>query len=166
MGAKSFVPVIFAVFACFASHAITIPCQTPTGLVVKDTFTEVTLIPSGNPTAKKEGFFRKLRTKLATFIFGQRINKTSGASTKAVLGWVALGLVLLGIGLVLLSTGPASGDFLWISVAGFVTGIVALLVKGKESKPKENKKGKTAAIVAVAISVAIGIFAIIALSTW
>ena len=152
------VKYILAAFACvvlcFRSLAVSVPHTVPAMLVFEDTTVSKSADLSSLSSSayyKKPGFFGRLKNKVLAFAVAHQPGAKSKASTKAILGWVALGLVGLSI---ILSAASVSGAFVgWMFIAGFVAGIVSLSIPKTETEKLEKKKSNKAAIIAISVVV-------------
>ena len=152
------VKYILAAFACvvlcFQSFAISVPHTVSVMPAFEDTtVTKSADLSLSSAHYKKPGFFGRLKNKVLAFAITHQPGAKSKASTKATLGWVALGLIVLTL---ILSAAGASGGFLGLMfLAGLITGIVALCMPKTETEKKEKKKSNSAAIIAVSVAVAL-----------
>jgi hypothetical protein len=167
MRVQNVVLAIFCFLFCFQASAITIPASFSSHLAFEDSTKGKSPILYTVPAkAKKVGFFGKLKNKAAALIFKRQMQAGDKPSTKAVLGWVSLGLILLSISLMVFGAG---GAFIgWLFWGGLVTGLISLLIPRSQKEKAENKNSSKPALVAVAIGVGfvLGILILLSAIGW
>jgi hypothetical protein len=158
------VKCILAAFACmvlcFRSLAISVPHTMPMVPAFEDTSVrKYVSVSSSSAHYKKPGFFGKLKNKVLAYAIAHQPGAKSKASTKAVLGLVALGLVGLCLGLI---AAGASGAFLgWMFIAGVVIAIISLCMPKTETEKVEKKRSNSAAILVLSIAAGVLLLAIL-----
>ena len=154
--------VILSSFLFLQASALTTPDYSPIHHIQKDTTADPRASFFYPPAhVQKVGFFGKLKNKLSGFILKKQVSNQDKAGAKRILGFVSVGLIILGIGIALLAQAPA---LLWLVPAGFIAGIVALCLKGNATDKEENKKSNKIALVGISIVVAVLGFLAIAFS--
>lgn len=153
--------VILSLFFCCQTSASSTPGSYPAFLVLTDSISPRTTTVNTMPVkAKRTGFFGKVKEKVVSFLLKRQMASTNSSSAKSILGWVALGLVLLGIGALILSI--SSGGLLLL--IGMLTGIVSLVWPRTKTEKAEKKNKSTGGLIALIVGGLLVIVAAIALS--
>jgi hypothetical protein len=152
---------IFMLFALTCLSASAVSIRTPVQMDAANSKVGSVRLSNESSTGSvgRSGFIGRLKHKFLSFFFNKPDTPTEKGSTKVVLGWLALGLILLGA-LIGRSMAPA------LILAGVVTGIVSLAIKKNKTEIEQKKKSNRPAIVALSL-VVLGVIAIgVALSQW
>jgi hypothetical protein len=123
--------------------------------------------PATNLETHKTGLFQKLKNKVLGFFVKSELRKEKTMDAKSVWGYIALGLLIGGIGLFILGGGSIGLVMLLGSLIATVVALAKNSDKGQpvevENKEKRKKRGR----LIVAILAGGGLVALlIGLSTW
>ena len=141
-------PLVFLLFAltCFNTPSVWGRTRVRVNETRADTTSRMVLIENNVSTGSHEkGFFSRLKHKVASFMFKKQHQSEEKGSTKATLGWVSLGLILLGF----LSVG--SSLTVVTLLAGIVTGIVSLAMRDNKTEINKKKRRNLPAIIALSL---------------
>ena len=156
--------LLFFSILCLQASALSSPanlCDAP--MFEDSTVKIVSVAPSRFALRQKPAFLARLGEKLLGFFVSNAAKSPAKASTKSILGWIALSAT--GLGIILLFAGSVGAITGWLLLGGILTGIVALcLPKSKEDRAAK-KKSNTAAIIALVLGGGLIIALIAALSS-
>lgn len=149
--------VLLGVFVCLQAGAVSVPARS-----IKPEFKDTThSIRLDQPSApmKKTGFFSRLKNKLLALALKP---SEGGSNTKKTLGWVSIGMFVLGIALFPLGAGAAS---IVLIPAGIIAGIVALFMRGDPNNKTERRNSRLLAILGIVLGLSLIIGLAIAFSS-
>ncbi len=143
--------ILVPLLICFQASAISTPARLHP-LLTDTTLAVLPIIQSAAPVqSKKTGFFGKLKNKLLSVVINSQPEEKK-TSVKRVLGWISLGMVVLGLGLLALSvSGPAVGVLFF---GGLLAGLVSLFIP-RSKEEKEAKKKNTGGIIALVLGIGV-----------
>ena len=155
--------VLFSsVLLCRQANAISFPDAPLNSFAFSDTALKAILNKTSPPVQAKQGFFGRLKQKVVAFVVKQHLNTKSKTGTKAVLGWIGLGMVSLGLLLLVLgSSGTAVGVLFF---GGLLVALVSLLLPRSKFDKEQKKKGSKIGLLALGLGIAFVIVVAIAFS--
>jgi len=157
-------PLVFLLFALVGFNTFSVSARTSIGVNAThgDKISSEVLIKNNKTAGTQEkGFFSRVKHKIASFIFKKQAEGEEKGSTKATLGWVSLGLIVMSF--LLVGSSPLGGVTL---LAGIVLGVVSLAMKKNETDIKKKKKSNLPAIIALSLVLAAVVSIVIILTAW
>ena len=156
MPIKIFIFILFAL-TCLSASAVSIRTPVQVDAANSDRVSNLLSTENGTESVSKSGFIGRLKHKMLSFLFRKPDTPTEKGSTKVALGWLSLGLILVGA-LIGRSMAPA------IILAGVVIGIVSLAIKKNKTELEQKKKSNRPAIIALSLVVLGVVLIVVALS--
>lgn len=141
---KRCLPLIFCILAFLRAPAASVPVNNLHPVPLHDTTLSLQALTKHPPVvvAKKPGFFARVKNKVMAYAFRKSLQSQQENKTKIVLGYIGLALMALALPLGLIAGSGAL--FLGGATAGFLAGLVSVLMPGSN---KKNVAGKLVLIV-------------------
>jgi hypothetical protein len=155
--------LLIALICLFCCRAMAL--STPAALLLQPSFEDSTAVKQASLTVapqKGPGFFGRLKNKLLAMTITRQMKAQGGASAKATVGWIALGLVV--VSLLVAAAGGSGAVFGWMFLGGLAAGLVSLCLPRSKTDIEKRKKSNTGAIIALSIGIGLIIAIVIAFS--